>query len=109
MMWGSLWDSVREGELDPKEYVELVLKVLSAQSDIQKPSTTPSAEAAATPPVQEGSFTGEDETTIATLLGRASTAMNYYMSESVRSPHVSKGSTLITSNAVKTTAVVRSA
>ena len=24
MMWGSLWDSVREGELDPKEYVELV-------------------------------------------------------------------------------------
>ncbi|MEQ1644779.1 MAG: M1 family aminopeptidase, partial [Pyrinomonadaceae bacterium] len=23
MMWGSLWDSVREGELDPKEYVEL--------------------------------------------------------------------------------------
>ena len=23
MMWGSLWDSVREGELDPREYVEL--------------------------------------------------------------------------------------
>ncbi len=29
MMWGSLWDSVREGELDPKEYVELVVKNLA--------------------------------------------------------------------------------
>ncbi|MBK7933193.1 MAG: hypothetical protein IPK01_06760 [Acidobacteria bacterium] len=26
MMWGSLWDSVREAELDPKDYVELVIK-----------------------------------------------------------------------------------
>ena len=26
MMWGSLWDSVREAELDPREYVELAIK-----------------------------------------------------------------------------------
>ncbi len=28
MMWGALWDSVREGELDPRVFVELVVKVL---------------------------------------------------------------------------------
>jgi aminopeptidase N len=55
MMWGSLWDSVREQELDPKDYVELVIKNLPA---------------------------GEtDETTISVLLGRVSTAMNYYLPE----------------------------
>ena len=54
MMWGSLWDSVREGELDPKEYVELVIKNLNVETD---------------------------ESTIQTLLGRTSTAMNYYLSE----------------------------
>jgi aminopeptidase N len=30
MMWGSLWDSVREAELDPRDYVELVIRVLSS-------------------------------------------------------------------------------
>jgi aminopeptidase N len=91
MMWGALWDSVREGELDPREYVELAVRVLSGSS---RTSTTPSAEAAATPPIQEGSFSAEDESTIATLLGRTSTALNYYLSdaERVSSPHVSKGS-----------------
>jgi aminopeptidase N len=54
MMWGSLWDSVRETELDPKDYVKLVIKDLGAE---------------------------KDEITIATLLGRVSTAMNYYLSE----------------------------
>jgi aminopeptidase N len=57
MMWGSLWDSVREAELDPKDYVELVIKNL----DVEK-----------------------DEVTIAGLLGRVSTAMNYYVSEKQR-------------------------
>ncbi len=75
MMWGSLWDSVREGELDPKEYVELVVRVLS---------TTPSAEAAATPPNQGGE---SDESTIATLLNRTSTALNYYLTEAQRSKY----------------------
>ena len=30
MMWGSLWDSVREAELAPKDYVELVIRVQSS-------------------------------------------------------------------------------
>ena len=63
MMWGSLWDSVREGELDPKEYVELVVKNIGVEND---------------------------ESTIATLLNRVSTAMNYYMSVP---PAVAGGST----------------
>ncbi len=54
MMWGSLWDSVREDELDPKEYVELVVKNIATE---------------------------HDETIVASILGRASTAMNYYLSE----------------------------
>ncbi len=54
MMWGSLWDSVREAELAPKTYVELVIKNINVETD---------------------------ESTIQTLLGRVSTAMNYYLSE----------------------------
>lgn len=57
MMWGSLWDSVREAELDPKEYVELVIKHLGVE---------------------------KDESTIATLLGRVSTASAYYLSDKQR-------------------------
>jgi aminopeptidase N len=52
MMWGSLWDSVREAELAPKDYVALVIKNLNVETD---------------------------ESTIQTLLGRVSTAMNYYL------------------------------
>ncbi len=52
MMWGSLWDSVREGELAPQEYVTLVIKNLSVETD---------------------------ESTIQTLLGRTATALNYYI------------------------------
>src|SRR5206468_994947 len=33
MMWGSLWDSVRESELDPKDYVELAIKNLPTETD----------------------------------------------------------------------------
>ncbi len=57
MMWGSLWDSVREVELDPKDYVELVIKNLGTE---------------------------KDEVTIAGLLGRSSTALNYYLSDKQR-------------------------
>src|SRR6185295_14704904 len=57
MMWGSLWDSVREAELDPKDYVELVIKNLGTE---------------------------KDEGTISTLLGRASAAMTYYVSDKQR-------------------------
>ncbi len=54
MMWGALWDSVREQELDPAEYVDLVIRNLAVETD---------------------------ESTIQTLLGRVGTAMNYYIAE----------------------------
>ncbi len=58
MMWGSLWDSVRQAEFDPSQYVELVIKNIKSETD---------------------------ESTIQTLLGRAGTAMNYYIGQSVPS------------------------
>ncbi len=57
MMWGSLWDSVREAELPPQDYVALVIKNINVETD---------------------------ESTIQTLLGRVSTAMNYYLSDKQR-------------------------
>jgi aminopeptidase N len=52
MMWGALWDSVREAELDPREYVELAIKNLPTE---------------------------KDETITASVLNRVSTAMTYYI------------------------------
>jgi aminopeptidase N len=57
MMWGSLWDSVREAELNPKDYVELAVKNISVETDVS---------------------------TIQTILSRVSTAMNYYLSDKQR-------------------------
>ncbi len=57
MMWGTLWDSVREAELAPETYVRLAIKNISVE---------------------------QDESTIQTLLGRVSTAMNYYLSDAQR-------------------------
>ncbi len=57
MMWGALWDSVREGELNPKDYVALVIKNINVETD---------------------------ESTIQTLLSRVSTAMNYYLPDKQR-------------------------
>ncbi len=64
MMWGSLWDSVREAELAPRDYVELVVKNLDAE---------------------------QDESTIQTLLGRVGTALNYYIDEQAGNPSSSDG------------------
>ena len=72
MMWGALWDSVREGELDPKQYVELVVKVLSP--GFSRP-------VASKRPPEGGTQNADDESTVALLLNRVSTAMNYYLSE----------------------------
>ncbi len=33
MLWGALWDAVREAELDPREYLALVMKSLPAEKD----------------------------------------------------------------------------
>ncbi len=52
MMWGALWDSVREGEMDPRQYVDLVIRNINLETD---------------------------ESTIQTLLSRVSTAMRYYI------------------------------
>jgi len=52
MMWGALWDSVREAELNPKDYVELAIKNIAVE---------------------------EDESTINAILSRVGTAMNYYL------------------------------
>jgi len=33
LLWGSLWDSVREAEMDPREYIELAERLLPTESD----------------------------------------------------------------------------
>ncbi len=57
MMWGALWDSVREAELDPRVYIELAIKNLPGE---------------------------DDESIGASILGRTSTAMNYYVADKPR-------------------------
>ncbi len=81
MMWGSLWDSVREAELDPKEYVELVLRVLSTDSSKPPAAKRPAKAGFQSAMTQNGET---DESTIQTLLGRVSTALNYYVSDDER-------------------------
>ena len=65
MMWGSLWDSVRFYELAPEDYVKLVIKNINIETD---------------------------ESTIQTLLGRVSTAMNYYIASAGDSQSVPSAS-----------------
>jgi aminopeptidase N len=54
LLWGSLWDSVREAELAPLAYMELALKLLPTE---------------------------RDEVTAQSILARASTAYNRYLSD----------------------------
>jgi aminopeptidase N len=54
LLWGSLWDSVREAELAPSEYIELAIKNLGAE---------------------------RDEVTVQSILNRVSLAFNAYLSE----------------------------
>ncbi|HEV2666747.1 MAG TPA: ERAP1-like C-terminal domain-containing protein, partial [Blastocatellia bacterium] len=35
MLWGALWDAVREAELNPRDYIALVLKALPAEADLE--------------------------------------------------------------------------
>ncbi|MBV9210442.1 MAG: ERAP1-like C-terminal domain-containing protein, partial [Acidobacteria bacterium] len=53
LLWGSLWDSVREAELPPSDYVELAIKNLSVE---------------------------RDEVTVQGILNRVSLAFNAYLS-----------------------------
>jgi aminopeptidase N len=80
MMWGALWDSVREGELDPREYVELVVKVLS--SNFSRPPAGDKTPRGSRKPAEAGTQNTEDESTTALLLNRVGTALNYYIDES---------------------------
>ncbi|MBX3288977.1 MAG: hypothetical protein KF855_06485 [Acidobacteria bacterium] len=75
MIWGAFWDSVREGELDPREYVELVVRVLSPGFSRQPPKGG-TKNKGGTPNI-------EDESTTALLLSRVGTAMNYYIDTSI--------------------------
>ena len=75
MIWGALWDSVREGELDPREFVELVVRVL--QKPAREQGRNSLAERNALTDVRASAT--EDESTTALLLSRVGTAMNYYI------------------------------
>jgi aminopeptidase N len=55
LLWGSLWDSVRDAELAPSAYIDLALKLLPSEND---------------------------EVSVQSILGRTSTAFNRYLSES---------------------------
>jgi aminopeptidase N len=35
MLWGALWDAVREAEMNPREYITLVLKALPNETDLE--------------------------------------------------------------------------
>jgi aminopeptidase N len=35
MLWGALWDAVREAEMNPRDYVALVLKALPTETDLE--------------------------------------------------------------------------
>jgi aminopeptidase N len=57
LLWGSLWDSVREAEMDPREYIDLALRNLPAE---------------------------KDESLAQSIIGRTITALHRYVSPEVR-------------------------
>jgi aminopeptidase N len=57
LLWGSLWDSVREAELDPREYIELSLRLLPKE---------------------------KDEALVRTVIGQTATALHRYVSPEIR-------------------------
>lgn len=67
LLWGSLWDSVREAELDPRDYIELALKLLPAE---------------------------KDEALAQSIIGRMTTALHRYVSPKVRAQLVPRAETL---------------
>jgi len=67
LLWGSLWDSVRQVELDPAAYVRLALDVLPQE---------------------------RDESLAASLLGRTQTAIHHYVSDSARPDLLARGASL---------------
>ncbi len=67
LLWGSLWDSVREAGMDPRDYIELALKNLPAE---------------------------QDESLAQSIIGRTITALHRYVSPEVRTQLAPKVETL---------------
>jgi len=67
LLWGSLWDSVREAELDPREYIALALKLLPAE---------------------------RDEALAQSIIGRMTTALHRYLSPEARAQLVARAEAL---------------
>jgi aminopeptidase N len=57
LLWGSLWDSVREAEMDPREYIALAERLLPTESD---------------------------ESLVQSIIGRTITALHRYVSPEIR-------------------------
>jgi aminopeptidase N len=67
LLWGSLWDSVREADLAPREFLELALRLLPAESD---------------------------ESLAQSLIGHVATSLHRYASEATRAQMVPRAETL---------------
>jgi aminopeptidase N len=67
LLWGSLWDSVRQVELDPAAYVRLALDVLPKE---------------------------RDESLAASLLGRTQTAIHHYLGSQAQSEVLARAAAL---------------
>jgi aminopeptidase N len=63
LLWGSLWDSVREADMDPREYIDLALRDLPTE---------------------------KDESLAQSIIGRTITALHRYVSPAVRAQLVPK-------------------
>jgi len=63
LLWGSLWDSVRNAELAPRDYLDLTLKLLPTESD---------------------------EALTRSLLSHSATALHRYVSPAIRSEYIGR-------------------
>lgn len=69
LLWGSLWDSVRQAELNPEEYAELALRLLPAE---------------------------KDESLAQSIIGQLDTALHRYVSAQTRAQLVPRAEALAT-------------
>jgi aminopeptidase N len=67
LLWGSLWESVREAELNPREYAELALRLLPQE---------------------------KDEALAQSLIGRVATTMHWYVTPQVRTQLAAQAETV---------------
>jgi aminopeptidase N len=69
LLWGSLWDSVREAEMDPREYIDLALRNIPTE---------------------------KDEALAQSIIGRTITALHRYVSPEIRAQLAPKMEALAT-------------